>query len=78
MKSCELFCDIQHLVLSVPAHLMFALCSLLTRGTTFTYQNVLVFILREVRFYVLKGMGESFRLSKDEPLTPDIDGVIAL
>ena len=27
---------------------------------------------------VLKGMGERFLLSKDEPLTPDIDGVMAL
>ena len=27
---------------------------------------------------VLKGMGESFLLSKDEPLTPNIDGVMAL
>jgi len=26
----------------------------------------------------LKGMGERFLLSKDEPLTPDIDGVMAL
>ena len=25
-----------------------------------------------------KGMGERFLLSKDEPLTPDIDGVMAL
>ena len=34
-------------------------------------------------FYVLtvvllKGMGETFLLSKDEPLTPNIDGVMAL
>ena len=34
-------------------------------------------------FYVLpvvllKGMGEGFLLSKDEPLTPNIDGVMAL
>ena len=27
---------------------------------------------------LLKGMGERFLLSKDEPLTPDIDGVMAL
>ena len=27
---------------------------------------------------VFKGMGESFLLSKDEPLTPNIDGVMAL
>ena len=27
---------------------------------------------------LLKGMGESFLLSKDEPLTSDIDGVMAL
>ena len=27
---------------------------------------------------LLKGMGESFLLSKDEPLTPNIDGVMAL
>ena len=27
---------------------------------------------------LLKGMGESFILSKDEPLTPNIDGVMAL
>ena len=26
----------------------------------------------------LKGMGESFLLSEDEPLTPNIDGVMAL
>jgi len=26
----------------------------------------------------LKGMGESFLLSKDEPLTSNIDGVMAL
>ena len=25
-----------------------------------------------------KGMGESFLLSEDEPLTPNIDGVVAL
>ena len=32
-----------------------------------------------VRFgMLLKGMGESFILSKDEPLTPNIDGVMAL
>ena len=35
------------------------------------------------QFYVLavlllKGMGDSFLLSKDEPLTPNIDGVMAL
>ena len=34
-------------------------------------------------FYVLavvllKGMGQSFLLSEDEPLTPNIDGVMAL
>ena len=27
---------------------------------------------------LLKGMGENFILSKDEPLTPNIDGVMAL
>ena len=27
---------------------------------------------------LLKSMGESFLLSKDEPLTPNIDGVMAL
>ena len=27
---------------------------------------------------LLRGMGERFLLSKDEPLTPDIDGVMAL
>ena len=27
---------------------------------------------------LLKGMGESFILSEDEPLTPNIDGVMAL
>ena len=27
---------------------------------------------------LLKGMGEIFLLSKDEPLTPNIDGVVAL
>ena len=27
---------------------------------------------------LLKGMGESFILSEDEPLSPDIDGVMAL
>ena len=27
---------------------------------------------------LLKGMGERFLLSKDEPLTPSIDGVMAL
>ena len=27
---------------------------------------------------LLKGMGERFLLSKDEPLTPNIDGVMAL
>ena len=27
---------------------------------------------------LLKGMGEAFLLSKDEPLTPNIDGVMAL
>ena len=28
--------------------------------------------------FLLKGMGETFLLSKDEPLTPNIDGVMAL
>ena len=28
--------------------------------------------------YYIKGMGKSFLLSKDEPLTPNIDGVVAL
>ena len=27
---------------------------------------------------LLKGVGESFILSEDEPLTPNIDGVVAL
>ena len=27
---------------------------------------------------LLKGMGESFLLSEDEPLTPNIDGAMAL
>ena len=37
-----------------------------------------VFIFYAYFGMLLKGMGESFILSEDEPLTPNIDGVMAL
>ena len=37
-----------------------------------------IFIFYAYFGMLLKGMGESFILSKDEPLTPNIDGVVAL
>ena len=37
-----------------------------------------IFIFYAYFGMVLKGMGESFILSEDEPLTPNIDGVMAL
>ena len=37
-----------------------------------------VFIFCAYFGMLLKGMGESFILSEDEPLTPNIDGVVAL
>ena len=37
-----------------------------------------IFIFDVLTVVLLKGMGESFLLSKDEPLTPNIDGVVAL
>ena len=36
------------------------------------------FIFHALFGMLLKGMGERFLLSKDEPITPDIDGVMAL
>ena len=43
-------------------------------------QNSLHIIVttRRLKWILSVGMGESFLLSKDEPLTPDIDGVMAL
>ena len=37
-----------------------------------------IFIFYALFGVLLKGTGERFLLSKDEPLTPDIDGVMAL
>ena len=37
-----------------------------------------IFIFYVLTVVLLKGMGESFLLSEDEPLTPNIDGVMAL
>ena len=37
-----------------------------------------IFIVYVLTVMLLKGMGEGFLLSKDEPLTPNIDGVMAL
>ena len=37
-----------------------------------------IFFFNALFGMLLKGMGERFLLSKDEPLTPDIDGVMAL
>ena len=36
------------------------------------------FVFYALYVMLLKGMGESFLLFDDEPLTPNIDGVIAL
>ena len=35
-----------------------------------------IFIFYVLTVLLLKDMGESFLLSKDEPLTPNIDGVV--
>ena len=37
-----------------------------------------IFIFHALFGMLLKGVGERFLLSNDEPLTPDIDGVMAL
>ena len=37
-----------------------------------------IFMFYVLTVLLLKGMGESFILSEDEPLTPNIDGVMAL
>ena len=44
-----------------------------------TWTNIFCIVIFYVSIVVLlKGMGESFLLSKDEPLTPNIDRVMAL
>ena len=42
------------------------------------YYFFCIFIFYVLTVVLLKGMGESFVLSKEEPLTPNIDGVMAL
>ena len=59
-------------VLSIaPSIDLLSVCPGLIFFVVFSFFYVLTVVL-------LKGMGESFLLSKDEPLTPNIDGVVAL
>ena len=45
----------------------------------FALNKIIFFLFSFFMFgMLLKGMGESFLLSEDEPLTPNIDGVMAL